>query len=113
MLIPIPWVHTGLAVISIVASLPLIARKVPMNRAYGFRLPQAFRSERNWYDINAYGGKWLLAFGLFLLGFEVLTGTSAPPPESPWAPVYLVVPLIGLVPMLLFVTTYARHLDGR
>ncbi len=113
MLIPIPWVHAALGLISLAASLPLIARKVPMNRVYGFRLPQAFRNERNWYDINAYGGKWLLAFGLFLIGFERLTGASAPPPDSPWAPVYLIVPLLGLVPMLLFVTAYAKRLDGR
>lgn len=113
MLIPIPWVHTGLGLICVVAAIPLIARKVPMNRAYGFRLPQALLNEQHWYEINAYGGKWLLAFGLFLLGFEALTATSAPPPQSPLAPVYLIVPLLALVPVLGFVKAFARRMDRR
>ena len=38
-------------------SLPLIFRKVPMNKLYGIRLKASFESEQRWYDINAYGGK--------------------------------------------------------
>lgn len=43
-------------------SLPLIFRKVPMNRSYGIRIPSAFESEQRWYDINAYGGRRLAAW---------------------------------------------------
>ena len=56
--------------------LPLIYRKVPMNRWYGIRIREAFKSNDRWYDVNAYGGKvmavWSLlpvlvgAVGLFL-----------------------------------------------
>jgi hypothetical protein len=102
-----------MGLLSVIGSVPFIARRVPMNHVFGFRLPQAFESERNWYAINAYGGKWLLAFGLFLLAFGQLTAEQAPPPDSAWAPVYLLVPMLALVPVLLFVTAYARRMGGR
>src|SRR5690349_14907242 len=37
--------------------LPLIKRKVPMNRVYGIRVRESFTSEERWLDINAYGGR--------------------------------------------------------
>ena len=37
--------------------LPLIKRKVPMNRVYGIRVREAFESEERWLDINGYGGR--------------------------------------------------------
>jgi hypothetical protein len=37
--------------------LPLIKRRVPMNRFYGIRVREAFKSKERWLDINAYGGR--------------------------------------------------------
>src|SRR3954468_20239219 len=58
--------------------LPLIYRKVRMNRWYGIRIPQAFVSDARWYEINEYGGRllarwsWPITFvGIF--GFLVPT----------------------------------------
>lgn len=57
-------------------SLPLVCRKIPMNRFYGIRVPAALQSEKHWYDINAYGGRkmaewaWLI-IATGLLGFFV------------------------------------------
>ena len=45
----------------IAISLPLVYRKIPMNRLWGVRVRAAFESNQRWYDINAYGGR-LLAF---------------------------------------------------
>jgi hypothetical protein len=50
-----------------VLSLPLIGRKVPMNGAYGIRIPAAFESEQRWYDINAYGGRQLAGGSVFIM----------------------------------------------
>ena len=47
-------------------SLPLIGRRVPMNRFYGVRTAAAFKSEQNWYEINAYGGWQMLGVGLLM-----------------------------------------------
>jgi uncharacterized membrane protein len=45
-----------------VVSVPLIQGKVPMNGTYGVRIPKSFSSESNWYKLNAYGSKILVAF---------------------------------------------------
>ena len=74
--------HCGLGLLFAALALPLALRRVPMNRGYGVRVRKAFVSDRNWYDINAYGGKLVLAYGLLLFAFGVLTRNAAPPPLS-------------------------------
>lgn len=63
-------------VLTLLISLPLKFRKIPMNGVYGIRIPAAFKSNERWYEINAYGGRvlanwsWLTTatgvIGLFL-----------------------------------------------
>ena len=45
-------------------SIPLVAYKIKMNHIYGVRIPQAYQSDRNWYEINAYGGKQFILWSL-------------------------------------------------
>ncbi len=113
MIVPIPYVHAGIGVLTVLVSIPLVLRKVPMNHVYGIRLAKAFVSSDNWYEINAYGGKLLLGFGVFLLVVAYVGRDAAPPPTSPWAPVYMVVPLLALIPVLALVVAFARRLPGR
>lgn len=47
--------------------IPLILRKVPMNHFYGVRFRQSFQTEKNWYEINAIGGRLLLLWSLPIL----------------------------------------------
>lgn len=110
MIVPIPYVHVGLGILTIAFSLPLIFRKIPMNHAYGIRIRKAFVSDGNWYSINEYGGKLFFAFGLWLLCFSFLTWHMAPPPRSVWAPVYLVLPLLAIIPLIMLITRRARSL---
>ncbi len=110
MLVPPAYVLGGVGLLTSALAVPLALRKVPMNRGYGVRLPQAFASEENWYAINAYGGRLLLGFGLLLLAFAVLTRDVAPAATDPLAPVYMVVPLLGLVPVVVLVKRFARRL---
>ena len=44
--------------------LPLIKRRVPMNRFYGIRVREAFESDERWLDINAYGGRQFAMWSL-------------------------------------------------
>jgi uncharacterized membrane protein len=111
-IVPIPYVQAGIGLATALVSLPLVMRQVPMNRFYGVRLPEAFASSRNWYEINAYGGRLLLAFGLFLIAFAYLGNGMAPSPTSPWAPVFLIIPLLVLVPVVGRIRAYARRLPG-
>jgi len=60
---PVALIHVAVGVLVMGAALPLIRRKVGMNCWYGVRIPQAFESDERWYEINAYGGKLLLALG--------------------------------------------------
>lgn len=110
MMVPIPDVHCGLGAATILVSIPLVLRKVPMNRAYGVRCRAAFASSRNWYELNSYGGKLLVAFGAFLIAFGVLTRGLAPAPSSVWAPLFMVAPLLTLLPVLALIRARARRL---
>ena len=50
--------------ITFVFCLPLIKRKVPMNRVYGIRVRESFTSDERWLDINAYGGRQFALWSL-------------------------------------------------
>ncbi len=113
MIVPIPYVHTGLGALIAIIAIPLVLRRVPMNRSYGIRIREAFASEENWYAVNAYGGKLLLGFGLFLLIFGIAGRWFAPAPQSPLAPVFLALPLLAIFPILARIRSFARRLPGR
>ena len=55
-------------VLFILLSLPLVKKKVPMNKLYGFRLSKSYASDENWFTINSYGGKQLILWSLVLIG---------------------------------------------
>jgi len=61
----------GLVVIGV--SIPLVLKWVPKNRWYGVRLKKSLKSDENWYAINAYGGKWMIAAGAVLAAIGALT----------------------------------------
>ena len=99
------WSDLLTGLLLIVLAVPLIRRRVPMNRWYGVRIPRAFASEANWYAINEVGGRWLAGAG----GLVALAGAFVVlwPPTSitgvlvaalaPVAPV-----LLALVPVMRF-----------
>jgi hypothetical protein len=53
-------------------SIPLVAKKVPMNKLYGFRIAKSFVSDENWYTINWYGGKQLIKWSILLIFIGIL-----------------------------------------
>ena len=56
----------GVAVLMAGLSIPMILRRIPMNSFYGARFKASFKSKKNWYEINEYGGKALLAASLLI-----------------------------------------------
>ncbi|MCL4501421.1 MAG: SdpI family protein, partial [Deltaproteobacteria bacterium] len=70
--------HLIAGILIVVVSLPLIRRKIGRNRFYGIRVPAAFESEERWREINAYGGRLFLRWGIVvtLIG---LAGLALPP----------------------------------
>jgi tRNA A-37 threonylcarbamoyl transferase component Bud32 len=41
------------------SSIPALLRMLPMNSLFGFRILEAFESEKRWYDINAQSGRYM------------------------------------------------------
>ena len=109
-MIPPIVVHCGIGLLTTAFSVPLVLRMVPMNRVYGIRVPKAMKSNGHWYDINAYGGKLFLAYGLFLTIFGITAHGFAPPPTSIWTAVFIVGPLLLIFPILVLINSYARGL---
>lgn len=58
----ISFVSILVGMLAIGLAIPLIRGKIPMNDIYGVRIPKSFTSEENWYKINTFGGKIMIAF---------------------------------------------------
>ena len=58
----------------IILCVPLVKRKIKMNKWYGMRYPEAFKSEEDWYRINEYGGRIFIYWTIpsVLIGVIVL-----------------------------------------
>jgi hypothetical protein len=56
-----------IGIIFLLFSIPLLKRKVPMNRMFGFWFPQALTSTENWYAINAYGARRMMLWSLAMI----------------------------------------------
>ncbi len=109
MIVPAVYVHCGFGLLLTIFSVPLVLRRVPMSRAYGIRVPEAFSSDARWYAINAYGGRLLLGYGLLLACFGLLARNSEPPTASLWSPVFFVGPLLLALLLLSPIRAYARR----
>jgi hypothetical protein len=111
-IVPAVYVHCGFGAVLAALSAPLALRRVPMNRAYGIRLPEAFTSDACWYDINAYGGRLSFAYGVALVCGGYLARHLAPPVTSLWSPVFVVGPLVVALLLLFPIRSYARRRAG-
>jgi uncharacterized membrane protein len=106
---PVAIVHLFAAGAVIAAALPLIRRKVKMNHWYGFRIPEAFVSEERWMEINHYGGRLLLFWGL-VLGATAVVGAFLQKKDwvaYDWTALAIVV--IGLAVVMAQTYRYARN----
>jgi len=96
------------AVVTIAISVPLILRKVKRNHWYGVRIPAAFESEEAWFDINHYGGRLLLFWGIAM---AVTAAVGVLPEKEGWA-FYdwaaLAINMSGLAAVLAKVYRYAQ-----
>jgi len=96
------------AIVTIAISVPLILRKVKMNHWYGVRIPAAFESEEAWFDINRYGGRLLLLWGVAM---AVTAAVGVLPEREDWV-FYdwaaLAINMAGLAVVLAKVYRYAQ-----
>src|SRR2546427_9177847 len=83
-MIPPIMVHCGVGLSTAGLAIPLVIRKVPMNRVYGVRIAKAFASDRDWYEINAYGGERPPRDRPVLPSLCLLPFPPPPPPAGPF-----------------------------
>ena len=55
----------GCNALFLVLALPLVGRKVPRNRMYGFRTPATLRTDVVWFEANAHFGRRMVAASVF------------------------------------------------
>ena len=79
----------------------LVIRKVKRNQWYGVRIPEAFKSEKRWLEINQYGGRLLLRYGIAIL---VMAGAGLLLPKEYWL-VYALSSLVVILGGVGMVTT--------
>ena len=105
---PIAILHLIAAGAIIAAAVPLIRKRIKMNGWYGVRIPEAFESEEAWIEINHYGGRYILWWGIAVAVTSML---GLPLEKKNWI-VYdwisLVVILGGLFVAVLKTCQYAR-----
>lgn len=65
-------IYISIGIVLILISIPLVKKKVPMNRFYGFRISKSFVSDENWYQINHYGGKQFIQWSIPLILIGIL-----------------------------------------
>ena len=56
--------YCSLSLFFISISIPLIYKKIPRNKYYGFRTRRALSDDTIWYDVNAYFGKLFARFSV-------------------------------------------------
>ena len=92
--------NISIAVLIILLSIPLVRRKVGMNKLYGIKIKKAFESEENWYKINAYGGKQMILWSIPLLLLGIATFFLPLEGNEPMIIAVACAPLILLVPII-------------
>ena len=88
--------------VTALACVPLILRKVPPNRFYGFRTPATLSSPEVWYPVNAFSGWALLVTAT--VSFVLVCLLPDEIVEDPWlgAAAFVVPVGLGLVASLLY-----------
>src|ERR1700704_2397355 len=109
MIVSAVFVHCGFGLLLAAFSLPLVLRRVPMNRAFGIRIPESFTSDARWYDINAYGGRLFLGYGILLAALGFLVRDHAPSTASLWSAVFIVGPILVALALVPLIRSYARR----
>lgn len=109
---PMIVIHLVAAILAIAASMPLIRRKVKMNHWYGMRIPAAFESEDAWFDINQYGGRLFLVWGLVIAATAIVGAFVEKKNWVTYDWAALVVVVVGLAIVVMKVSSYARRRRG-
>ncbi len=105
----IMFIIVGLVLMAI--SVPLMNGKVAMNHFYGVRLRKSFTSEKNWYLMNAYGGRQLLIWSAVVVVLGVLTMFFPFNGQEELIFLFAFLPLIVLMIPVYLIVRYSKTLS--
>jgi hypothetical protein len=105
------YVLIGLILIAI--SIPLKKGNVAMNHFYGVRLRKSFTSEKNWYLMNTYGGRQLMAWSAVILVLGILTFFIPLNGNELLIALVAFLPLIVLIFPMVLIVRYSRTLSDK
>ncbi len=105
----IMFIIVGLILMAI--SVPLKNGKVAMNHFYGVRLRKSFTSEKNWYLMNAYGGRQLVIWSAAMFVLGVLTLFIPFNGQEELIVLFAFLPLIVLMIPVYLIVRYSRTLS--
>ena len=100
-------------ILFILISIPLVMKKIPMNRLYGFRIQKAFSSDDNWYNINQYGGRQMILWSmpLIVIGLSYFIFPIQENPNEMMNALYAVGPMVICVTVAIVKTMiYSKSL---
>lgn len=90
-------IFAGLLII--ILCIPLVKRKIKMNRWYGMRIPKSFKSEENWYKINEYGGRIFIYWSIPIVLIGIIS-LFLPPLREKGITILSLVPLLVILPTI-------------
>ncbi len=103
---PLAIVYSIFALVIIGLSVPLIKKKIKMNQGYGIRIAEAFKSEERWFEINQYGGRLLLLWGIVI---AITAVVGLPLEKKYWIPYSHIATIIILVGLGIVVGLIFRY----
>ena len=100
---------TFVGLLFIVISIPLIRKKVPPNKWYGFRIYATFYNENVWYETNKRFAKDMFKLGVLVIiaGFALL---FAPMPILGKVIVFAIIVESGIIAIIIRAWRYANYL---
>ncbi|MCC6352304.1 MAG: SdpI family protein [Verrucomicrobiae bacterium] len=103
--------YLGVGTLCLLLGRILIRKQIPKDPPFcGFRMPQSLKSDENWYEINAYGGKCMMIGSIPMLALGVF-GFVSPGVFDAFLPLTVVVFAASLMMMILPTHIHAERLD--
>ncbi len=81
-----------------------------MNKFYGIRVDEAFKSGRNWFEINAYGGRMFFRWGIVII---VISALGMALPDRHWLTYAYLSFLVLMTGLAIVVLQIFRYATGR
>jgi hypothetical protein len=103
------YIFVGVILLAI--SIPVMKGKVGMNHVVGVRLRKSFTSEKNWYLMNAYGGRQLSIWSVVLIVLGVVTFFIPFGGRELFILLFAFAPLIVLMIPVFLIVRYSRTLS--